>query len=417
MENIESNELQSFKPNQKTIDNLNKPNKSTEFDIDVGDGFIHTFYADLYMIFEIRGRDANGEYTQTATHKDNVRLINNFVPHLFSEIRISKHGQIIDTIDYPGFTSTAVNTCKISKPEANYFDLSGWEGIQWRKTEEEILFPLRLLPGFCSDYKSIMYKGGLKFIFKRSPNDDNAFLVGKQLKKGDRPHEWDVDETKDFAHPAKLVIKSMELRIPIVTYEPNYADLLRKQMLDKKLIPISFNTYQCFEKPFSGKYLEFDLTTQFNSVEFYMPDWVICFFQTNRNTDDQKNDSSKFDHCKVVNIHFKNGRSEIFPLESLNLDFENHKYLKIYEMYSTYKRSICGNTEMYYYPKEFLENRPMFVINTSYHKNVAVRDRTNLKLTVNFQTNVPDSTICYVVLIGKKNIDYDIEKERLIDRF
>ena len=50
MEKIEKYELQTFSPNQRTINNLNTSNSAIEFLIDVGDSFIHPHNADCYIV-------------------------------------------------------------------------------------------------------------------------------------------------------------------------------------------------------------------------------------------------------------------------------------------------------------------------------------------------------------------------------
>lgn len=107
-------------------------------------------------MFQIWGRDTNGEYTvlSSVVEGDSVRLIASFVPNLFSKIQVSKHGQISDIIDYPSQTLTVVNTCIISKPEANYYDQFGLETSKW------IIFISVEAPplGFCSNYMETRVK-------------------------------------------------------------------------------------------------------------------------------------------------------------------------------------------------------------------------------------------------------------------
>ena len=123
MDSVESYELQSFNPNRRTFNNLNEPNKDIEFDFDIGDGFMHPHKADCYMTFELVGAEAGGTYGVN----DTMRLINNFFPFFFSQIEVRKHGVVIDKIELPGITSTAIGTLKISKPEATYLRQAGFE--------------------------------------------------------------------------------------------------------------------------------------------------------------------------------------------------------------------------------------------------------------------------------------------------
>ena len=146
-----------------------------------------------------------------------------------------------------------------------------------------------------------------------------------------------------------------------------------------------------------------------------MPEFVIVLFQTDKNN--HLKDSSLFDHCKVRNMFFRNGRNETFPNEAWNLDIDNHKYLKMYDAYTVIKRVILKNTDMILSPKEFLSTIPMHVINTSNRRETMVKNKTNIKISIDFSTAVPPNTLCYIVLLGEKKLSYDIIHEKITEVF
>ena len=187
-------------------------------------------------------------------------------------------------------------------------------------------------------------------------------------------------------------------------------------MLKKPIIPISFLNSQTIEKSVSGRSADIDITTQFNSLSFDMPEFAIVLFQTDR-SNNQLKDSSFFDHCKVRNIFFRNGRNETFPNEAWNLDIDNHKYLKMYDAYTVIKRVILKNTDMILSPKEFFSTRPMYVINTSNRRETIVKNKTNIKVSIDFSTAVPSNTLFYVMLSGGKKLNYDIVHEKITEVF
>jgi len=80
MEFIERYEYQSLPLNRRTFNNSNEPNKDIEFDLSSGIWFVHPRYGDLYIKYEVIGRDAGGTFTAGS----NIKLIDNFVPYLFS---------------------------------------------------------------------------------------------------------------------------------------------------------------------------------------------------------------------------------------------------------------------------------------------------------------------------------------------
>ena len=68
-------------------------------------------------------------------------------------------------------------------------------------------------------------------------------------------------------------------------------------------------------------------------------------------------------------------------------------------------------------PKEFLSTRPMNVVNTSNRRETVVKKKTNIKISINFSTAVPANTLCYVVLLGEKKLNYDIVHEKITEVF
>jgi len=72
---------------------------------------------------------------------------------------------------------------------------------------------------------------------------------------------------------------------------------------------------------------------------------------------------------------------------------------------------------MFYSPKEFIENRPMYVINTSKRKEDVINERTNIKIIMDFEETVPENTYCTVILIAQISYIYDVKNERVIEQF
>ena len=203
---------------------------------------IHPHNADCYIVLSGAFKTAVNESMKT----ENVKLIDNFFPYLFSQIEIQKHGYTIDKIDFPGITSTALRSCFCSPNDEKMLEKTGWKGvIKPVEKECEIIFPLKHLFGFFNDYKEIMWKGGLTIIFRRISNDNEAFYkfaTGVALATNTIPPD------------SKIVIKTMEIRIPVVEYETNHATLLKSNIVKKPIIPISFLNSQTIEKKILWKH-------------------------------------------------------------------------------------------------------------------------------------------------------------------
>ena len=399
MEDIISYKYQEYPPTKETIGDLNVPNKDVIFDIDVGDGFMHSCNADVYMKYKLVEKSGT-EYNEDAE----VRAVDNFFAHMWSEMLVEKGDTIIDRIEYPGITSTALGTCLLSKSQLYKYKMSGWvvlhfEGkdstgnLKKSKSTKEIIFRLKLLGGFFSGYKDVMYKGRLKITFKRNNSDDMAM------------HVWGAGK------PGKIEIKEMYIRIPVIKYEPAVEVKLKADLV-KQPVSINFIKSKTVKSLISGNNCQIDLT---NSCEFDMPEWVIFLFQTDRNNINQKNYSAKFDHCKLKNAYFENGRGETFSSGLKNLKISDNEYLKMYYAYTELKRNVCNSDDVFYTFEEFIEQRPMGVIDISKHIRGVDDGGTSKKLVLDFENDVPAKTLCYIIMLGSNTFKYDIKNQRVIE--
>jgi hypothetical protein len=397
MNKVISYNYQEYPPTQETIGDLNSSNKDIIFEIVSGDGFMQPHNADVYMKYKLRVRDDDTQYNDN----DEVRLVDNFFTHLWSQILVDKCDTIIDRTDYPGVTCTALGTCFISKAQAYKYKMCGWEtdseAIKNAKSTKEILFKLKLIGGFLNGYNDVLYKGGLKITFKRNNNDNTAV------------HVWNNGK------PGKVVIKSMYIRVPVVKYDPLDEVKLKAELI-KAPVSINFIKNQTVRKPVSGSNFEIDLTNSFIARQFDMPDWNIVLFQTDRTNANQKNYSAWFDHCKVKSMYIENGRGEVFPIPLWNLKISKNEYAKMYHAYTEISRIMMGTEEVYYTLDEFIKNRPMYLLNTSRRMRGVDNQKTTIKLVVDCEEDVADNTLCYVIMLGKKSFDYDIKNQRITEQ-
>jgi hypothetical protein len=58
------------------------------------------------MEYEVRGRDANGEYVKDA----NIKFVDNFFPYLFPGAEVKKHDYSLEKVHCAGVTSTVMTT-------------------------------------------------------------------------------------------------------------------------------------------------------------------------------------------------------------------------------------------------------------------------------------------------------------------
>ena len=60
----------------------------------------------LKFQYYIAGDFTPADATKSYNDKSNIKMIDNYVAHLFSHIEVKKNNTTIDEIDYPGIAST-----------------------------------------------------------------------------------------------------------------------------------------------------------------------------------------------------------------------------------------------------------------------------------------------------------------------
>lgn len=408
MNKIESYQWQSFPVNEKTKNNLNLPNKDVEIDIKVGDGWIDN-NAHLYITFDVSHSDGT-DYTNYEG-KSNVKLIDNFPTQFWTTVTVKKRGYTICRIDHPNISSTVLLNSTASFNDKMMYTGNFINNTALQKKENELRYPLRLLGGFFKDYKEIMWEGDLTITFTWSQNANDALY--RWWTKDADGHNMVGTLPKE----GKVTVKSMEIKIPVLKYEPNYELELREKILKEPKIPISFFDLQTQEiSGLSGKRnFEIDITNYYNSMEFDMPYFIFVVFQTNRKGN-QENDSSKFDHVQLQNIYLKNGRNEMFPEEMWNINPPN-TYLNAYDAFRDFKRVTELKSDVYISPAEFITSYPIYVVNISRRRNVVTPQKTSMKLTATFNGNIPENTLAYIIMYGKKNLTYDAKHGIVTENF
>ncbi|KAL1487558.1 hypothetical protein ABEB36_015777 [Hypothenemus hampei] len=187
--------------------NLNNVNKRTVFKIDEGDRFLLVKNAK----YDIYGKYIHKLDGQNYGANANVRLIDNFVAHLFSHIEVKKHNKLLDEIEYPGQASTVKGTVSFSLDNNGPTINSGFQS--------------RFTGGGnfqAVDVKVPIYRGGFEITFTR--NNDNDALYKWAVKKNDGTLD---ESTKPY--DGKIVIEELLIRIPIIEYD----DIAKVQLINE----------------------------------------------------------------------------------------------------------------------------------------------------------------------------------------
>lgn len=395
-------EFKNFPP--KSTLNLNSPNKRTTFAIDFNENFTTKNFE-----YKISGevKKTNGDSYAAGT---GIQLVHNFVSHLFTYIEVKKHNKIIDEVDHPGITSTVKQYINYTKGDNAAAEASGCDSIYQGGGKFHALGKLSDLGlGFFEDVDVQIFRGGFEISFTR--NSDNDALYRYKTKKADGTENALPDE-------GKIIITDFYLRVPIIEYEDNSKIQLLKsldELSSNDGYRFEYKTWQCVQhKSVKGKTLNFDITNVYRSV--HNPLFAMVVFQTDK-LNDQLEDTSEFDHMFVKNIHVEvNGKR--YPEELTDLDFENKDGMIAYDMFRDYRRVFKGDENNCISYQEFINKRPVYVIDLTKQPESLSNMRSNIILHVDFSKNVDapaatEGTICYVIIVSHKCLYYDMIKNML----
>ena len=159
--------------------NLNDENKKTTFKLEIEDDFISK-----NIEYCIEGKITPLDVTKKYSNNSNIKMINNFVAHLFPQIEVKKHGALIDETNFTGIAST-VRGC-VSYPGADEYNgkaiNSGFKTFAHEGQRFSLVGRLGDLGlGYFNDITVPISKGGFEITFTRN-NDNNAIYRWKSLK-------------------------------------------------------------------------------------------------------------------------------------------------------------------------------------------------------------------------------------------
>lgn len=322
-----------------------------------------------------------------------LRFINNGIMFLFDEIRYEIGGTVIDRNRNPGITSTMKTYVSYSRNEIKRWYNSGWDldgspTFVDAKGHFNVCIPLRLLLGFCEDFKKIIVNIRQELVLIRSNTDINAII-----------------NTNDQEKP-KITLSKIVWKIPHIELSDAQKIKFLQYIERGRDLPISFRTWELHEYPQLNQNNTHTWTVKAAS-QMEKPRFVIVGFQTNKknlNTTDM----SHFNHCNLTNIKLYLN-SEVYPYDNLNVNFDQNQFATLYEMFSNFQSS-------YYYkdisepcitPETFKTKIPLFVIDCS-HQIEAVKTGT-VDIRLEFETNkdIPSKTSAFCLILNDRLFNYN----------
>src|SRR5436190_7666419 len=221
------------------------------------------------------------------------------------------------------------------------------------------------------------------------------------------------DATANLPGAGKITIDEFYIRVPIIQFKAIKKIKLIEEITNAKNIIFHFRQFQCIRQSgISGSTYNFDITNIYRNI--INPKFIIVCFHANRDKNQEK-DPSQFDSENFKNVSVKlNGNC--YPDESMNLDISNNKHRILYKMFQDYKKVYYGSDNVYYSPKDFIDKRPMCIIDTTRSPTNISGSKNDIIISIDFKNAISNqvSVVCYVIVVSEKILQYNILKNDII---
>jgi hypothetical protein len=367
-----------------------KLNNNDEIRIPIQQQDLYTLPSESYIYIEGMVTKKDGQVGTT------VPFINNPMAFLFDEIRYEISGVVVDSTKRVGITSTLKGLCSITPNEKNLLAVAGWISpdnssiTPDSKGNFDFSIPLKLLLGFAEDYNKILINVKQELVLLRTSNDKDIILAPAGTTETDL--DW------------KLQLSKIVWRMPHLKLADEYRVTLLRQLKADRDIVLPFRSWELHEYPILPETERHTWTVK-TSTHLEKPRYVIFGLQTDRRSQITA-DPTKFDSCKLKNCKlFLN--SQFFPYDNLNVSFEKNRFSILYDMYARFQSSYYGkaNTPIVS-PNDFSAKYPIVVIDCSKQNESVKSSSVDIKLELEFESNIPKNTSAFCLILHDKIVTY-----------
>lgn len=347
---------------------------------------VYTLPSDSYLYFE--GEISNP--TERGTVPTTLKLVNNFICHLFDEIRYEVNGQTVDRVRNPGITVTLKNLVSLNKSQSTRMFNAGWSDTSTytlNGNKFNICIPLSMLLGFFEDYNKILINLKQELVLLRAANDVNAII-----------------ETSN-KNETEIKISKIVWKVPHVSVN-DHTRLQLLSIIDRATdINIAFRSWELHELPSVPSSTKNSWAIK-SAAQLEKPRYIIFALQSNRRGNLIKN-SSLFDHCKFTNAKlFLNAQQ--YPYDNIQANFTDNQYATLYEMYSRFQSSFYNKTAEPLLDKStFASDAPIIVIDCLHQNDDLNVGSVDIRLEFETTENVPANTTAYCIIIHDKFFTYN----------
>lgn len=388
---IISKESRKVEPTSNTSQNLNSDGNDVKFIISSNEEFISLEDICVKISGTYSSKDATKAYDGSTS---TVKMINNFVAHLFDRIEVSLNNTLVDRIEEIGTASTVQGCVSHDSPYGyGKMEMNSFKSIAVHGGNFNAYCSLADLGLGFFKIDLPLYNTNIEIVFRRN-NDDNVL------------YRWGSSSTTP--NEGKIEIKEMYLKVPFISY-----DSLEKRKLltelDKEPHLFVYNQWQCIKLyDISGQYFIRALTDQYRNT--INPSAAFVIFKKDKEKSQLVNNDS-FDHMNVKNIHIEISGKR-YPLESWNLNWDKGDYMLAYNAYCFFKNNFVNKNMNCLETYKFKDEYPIYAFDLTKQPEEISGRKANIILNVDFDKNVTAAaeskgTVCYVILYSRKMFKFD----------
>lgn len=418
-ESISSIDFYEYTP--QTQSNNNTP--SVQISMTINNQDIYTLPSKSYISIKGQLRKLGNNNVYAAT--DEITLINNAMMYLFTGIKYELGNTTIETINYPGQTTSMIGylsypddfsksaglTCCWSKdtnisadsakfsasaaaPAAGYLPAHNTnynDGFALRKGHLfssnplgcfEFHIPLSHIFGFA-EYKKVIY--GMKHTLTLTRGSDTTAIYRNAA-----------------AADGKIDITNISWHMPQIQMTPEYLTGMRQLIEQKTTLPLAFR----------ARTTEQTILTQTQSYTWRLsvtggvekPRWIIIGFQTDK-MDTQQQNPAVFNNLNLKNAYVTLN-SERYPKSEIMTNFTRNEYMRLFGMFDDFKKeyfgidSLVGGTQVDV--PAFKSLFPIIVFDVRRQNETLKTGVMDIQVKFEFNEAVPANTTAYSVMISDR---------------
>jgi hypothetical protein len=418
-ESISSMDFYEYTPQTQANNNIT----GSQISLTINNQDIYTLPSKSYI--SIKGQLRRAGNNNAFTADDEITLINNAMMYLFTGIRYELGNTTIETIIYPGQTTSMIGYCSYpddfsksaglascwikdtnvtadsnkysasaAAPAAGYTpgDNANYnEGFAIRKGHLfssnplgcfEFNIPLSHIFGFA-EYKKVIY--GMKHTLTLTRGSDTAAIYRNAA-----------------AAAGKIDITNISWHMPQIQMTPEYLAGMRKLIEQKITLPLAFRARTTEQTILAQTQSHAWRLSVIGGVE--KPRWIIMGFQTDK-IDTQQQNPAVFNNLNLKNAYVTLN-SERYPKSEIITNFGRNEYMKLFNMFDDFKKeyygidSLVGGTQVNVPAYKSLF--PIIVFDVRRQNETLKTGVMDIQVKLEFNEAVPANTTAYSVMISDR---------------